>query len=215
MLGYNLSMATAPQYDVLHEMTLTGLPLPITVRPPVAITDDDLLELSRRNETLHIERNAKGELEIMSPAGGRGSRLESRVIRELDFWTEEHGGASFGSSGGFHLPDGSVLSPDAAWISAERWDALTDREQTKYPPLCPEFVIEVLSESDSRRVLEAKMELWMENGALLAWLIDPYAATVSVYRPGRKVEELSRPDFVEAGEPLAGFRLKLAAMWQR
>jgi len=215
MLGYNLSMATMPQYDVLREMTLTGLPLPITVRPPVAISDDDLLELSRRNETLHIERNAKGELEIMSPAGGEGSRLESRVIRELDFWTEEHGGASFSSSAGFHLPDGSVMSPDAAWISEARWATLTKKERRKYPPLCPDFIVEVLSETHSRRVAEAKMQLWMENGALLAWMIDPGRCTVSIYRPGQRVEELLRPDLIEASEPVSGFRVNMLKLWDR
>jgi Uma2 family endonuclease len=208
-------MATVPQLDALQEMTLTGLPLPITVRPPVPISDEDLMLLSQRNPMVQIERNAKGELEIMSPTGGNGSRWEARVIRELDFWAESNGGASFSSSVGFHLPDGSVLSPDAAWVSPTRWDALSDREQSKYPPVCPDFMIEILSQSDSRTVLEAKMGLWIGNGALLAWMIDPFAETVTVYRGHGGVEVLMRPDFVEAGEPVAGFRLPLAKFWSR
>jgi len=110
-------MATLAQFDLMREITLAGLPLPVTVRPATPLTDDELMLFSRRNQGYRIERNAEGELEIMSPSGGDGSRWESRVIRELDVWAEQNGGASFSSNGGFHLPDGSVLSPDAAWIS--------------------------------------------------------------------------------------------------
>ncbi len=104
-------MAAIAERVTIPEIRLTGLPLPVTVRPAVAITDDELMSLSRNNRSYRMERNARGELEIMSPSGGDGSRWESRVIRELDLWAEEYGGASFSSSGGFHLPDGSVLSP--------------------------------------------------------------------------------------------------------
>jgi hypothetical protein len=104
-------MATLAQNNLMDDLTLIGLALPITVRPPLPISDDDLLVLSRRNPMYRIERNAKGELEIMSPSGGKGSRWEARVIRQLDLWAEENGGASFSSSAGFHLPNGSVLSP--------------------------------------------------------------------------------------------------------
>jgi Uma2 family endonuclease len=113
-------MAAIADRVTIPEIRLTGLPLPVTVRPAVAITDDELMSLSRNNRSYRMERNARGELEIMSPSGGDGSRWESRVIRELDLWAEEYGGASFSSSGGFHLPDGSVLSPDAAWVSQLR-----------------------------------------------------------------------------------------------
>ena len=208
-------MATLAQIDVMQEGVLTGLPLPITVRPPVPISDDDLLALSRRNQMYRIERNAKGELEIMSPSGGKGGRWESRVIRELDLWAEQNGGVSFSSSTGFHLPDGSVLSPDDSWVSQARWDGLSDGEQRKYPPVCPEFVVEILSETDSRSVLEAKMQLWMDNGAELAWMIDPYGKTVRIYRAGEAVELLVQPDSVEAGEPVAGFRLSMLTLWDK
>jgi Uma2 family endonuclease len=206
-------MATLAQIDLMQEGVLTGLPLPITVRPPAPIGDDELMLLSQRNPIYRIERNARGELEIMSPTGGQEGRLESRVIRELNLWAEQHGGASFSSSVGFRLPDGSVLSPDAAWMSEARWNSLSEREQRKFPALCPDFVIEILSETDRRNVLEAKMKLWVENGARLAWLIDPFSETVSVYHADGKVEALARPDFVEAGEPVAGFHLNLATMW--
>ncbi len=208
-------MAALAQIDLTQEGVLTGLPLPLTVRPPTPVGDDELLVFSLRNRPYRIERNAKGELEIMSPLGGQGSRLESRVIRELDLWAEQNGGVSFSSSGGFHLPDGSVLSPDAAWVSQARWDALSDREQRKFPPVCPEFLIEILSESDSQTALEAKMQMWLQNGAQLAWMINPYADTVSVYRADGSGNVLSRPEFVEATEPVAGFRLNLQTLWSR
>ena len=206
-------MAAIAEQVTTSEIALTGLTLPLTVRAAVAMTDEELMRFSRQNRTYRIERNAKGELEIMSPSGGEGSRWESRVIRELDFWAEEHGGASFSSNGGFHLPDGSVLSPDAAWVSPVRWSALTKAQRRSFPPLCPDFVVEILSASDSRTVLEAKMQTWIDNSAKLAWMIDPYAATLSIYRKGVAVEVLERPDSVEAGEPVAGFRLSTRLLW--
>ena len=208
-------MAAIAERITGQDFTWAGLPLPVTVRPPVAMTDDELMVFSRQNRIYRVERNAKGELEIMSPSGGKGSRWESRVIRELDFWAEYNGGACFSSNGGFHLPDGSVLSPDAAWVSAARWDALTEAQQTAYPPLCPDFVVEILSASDSRKTLEAKMQTWIANGAQLAWMIDPYRATLSIYRPGVVVEVLDRPDSVEAEEPIAGFRLSTLLLWDK
>jgi Uma2 family endonuclease len=206
-------MAAIAERITVPGLALAALTLPVIVRSAVPMTDDELLRFSQQNRTYQIERNARGELEIMSPSGGKASRWESRVIRELDIWAEENGGACFGCSGGFHLPDGSVLSPDAAWVSQFRWDALSGSQQTKYPPLCPDFVIEILWASDRRATLRSKMLLWMENGAQLAWMIDPYAATVSIYRPGAEVEVLERPDSVEAGEPVAGFRLSTRLLW--
>ena len=206
-------MAATPQFDLMQEITLAGLPLPVIVRPATALTDDELMLFSQRNQGYRIERNSQGELEIMSPSGGDGSRWESRVIRELDFWAEQNGGASFSSNGGFHLPDGSVLSPDAAWVSGARWNALSKDERRGFPPLCPDFVIEILSASDSRPVLEKKMLMWMANGAQLAWMIDPYAATLTIYRPDREPEVLDRPDSVEAEAPVAGFRLTTSNLW--
>lgn len=206
-------MVAIAEQETRQELTWAGLPLPVTVRPAAAMTDDELMSFSRLNRSYRIERNAKGELEIMSPSGGNGSRWESRVIRELDFWAEEHGGASFSSSGGFHLLEGSVLSPDAAWVSDAHWNALSKTDRGKFPPLCPDFVIEILSASDSRTALEAKMQTWLANGAQLGWMIDPYQATLSIYRPGASVEVLDRPSSVEAGEPVAGFRLSTLMLW--
>jgi Uma2 family endonuclease len=195
------------------EWSLTGLPLPITLRPPSPLTDDELLAFSRKNKPFRIERNAKGELEIMTPVGGDGSRWEAFVIRELGYWAEENGGETFSSNGGFNLPDGSMLSPDASWVSGEKWRSLTPRQRRSYPPVCPDFVVEILSESDSLKMLQAKMEVWIANGAQLAWMIDPYAATITIYRPDSSPETLQKPDSIEAGAPVAGFRLTTSRLW--
>ena len=200
-------MATLAQIDVMQEGVLFGLPMPLTFRPAIAMSDEELIAFSQRNKPYRIERNAAGELEIMSPVGMDGSHWEAEVIRELGNWTKEHGGFFFSSNGGFNLPDGSMRSPDAAWISEARYKAVSRVDRKRFAPGSPQFLIEILSESDSRSVLEAKMQMWIDNGAQLAWMIDPYKATLSIYRPGAAVEVLNRPDSVEAGEPVAGFRL--------
>ncbi len=129
-------------------------------------------------------------------------------------WSEDDGrGLFFSSNGGFNLPDGSMLSPDASWVSFERWNSLTAAEQASYPPLCPDFLTEVLSASDSLKVLQTKMEVWIANGAKLAWLVDPFAATITIYRPGIAPEVLAKPDSIEAGDPVAGFRLTTSRLW--
>jgi Uma2 family endonuclease len=137
-----------------------------------------------------------------------------RVSGALANWTDETGtGVSFSPNTGFNLPDGSCLSPDAAWVSLARWNALTPAEQASFPPLCPEFLIEVRSRGDSRRMVGEKMQLWMENGAQLAWLVDPIDAKVTIYEPGKAERTLDRPEIVEAGEPVAGFVLRAERLW--
>jgi len=206
-------MATPAQIDVMQEGVLFGLPMPLTFRPVVAMTDTELIAFSRRNRPYQIERNAAGELEIMSPVGMDGARREAFVIGRVGDWAEEHGGVVFSSNGGVTLPDGSMRSADTAWLSDARWDALSREDQARYSPVCPEFLIEILPINNTRSRLEEKMQMWLDNGAKLAWMIDPYAATVSVYRPDAEVEVLERPDSVEAGDPVAGFRLATARLW--
>ncbi len=196
------------------DWSLTGLPLPIVLRPPSPLTDDEILELSRKNRAMRIERNAQGEITVMTPVGGEGGNWEATVIRKLGSWADEDDrGLVFSSNAGFALPDGSMLSPDASWVAFSRWEALTPEQRRKYPPLCPDFVIEILSSTDSLRMLEAKMETWMTNGAKLAWMLDPYAGTLTIYRPEQEPETLIRPEFVEGEAPVAGFRLTTAKLW--
>jgi Uma2 family endonuclease len=194
-------------------LKLAGLRLPATVRPAVPLTDAELIAFSHENRPYRIERNGKGELELRSPVGIEGGRLEALVVGELAAWAEQHGGVVFSSNAGFNLPDGSTLSPDAAWIPQERWDGLSREERRSFAPFCPDFLIEVLSPSDSRSVLERKMETWMANGARLAWMIDPGAALVGVYRPGMRAEVLRQPDVVVADDVVAGFQLRAERLW--
>lgn len=196
------------------EGAFTGVPLPLTLHFPVPMDDAQLLEFSGRNPLYRMERTANGDLEIMTPVGGNGSRWEAFVVRELDLWAERAGGICFSSSGGFSLPDGSVRSPDTAWISQNRWDALTEEQRSSFPPLCPDFVIELLSSSDSRAVLEQKMETWLLNGAKLAWLIDPYEGEIIVYSAEMEAKTLHRPEWVQAGQPVDGFRLNCSRFWK-
>ena len=149
--------------------------LPITFRPLAPFTDEDLMRLSRENKPYKIERTAEGDISVMTPVGGIGGTHEFYVASELYQWIERNPtGIGFGSNTGFNLPDGSCLSPDAAWLALPRWNALTPEQQAGFPPLCPDFIIEIRSRSDPRRLLETKMQLWLANGAHLGWLLDNF-----------------------------------------
>lgn len=196
------------------EWSLTGLPLPATLRPCGPVTDDELIEFSRKNKPLRIERSANGDIEIMTPVGYDGGRVEIFIARELDYWAEQDGrGEASGPNTGFNLPDGSMLSPDAAWVAEARLKDFTPEQRKKFLPICPDFVIEILSASDSIKVLGAKMEVWLANGAQLAWMIDPHAANITVYRPGCEPETLHRPGSIHADPPVDGFRLTTSRLW--
>jgi Uma2 family endonuclease len=168
--------------------------------------DDHILELSRRNPGYQIERSAAGEL-IVTPCGGAAGRREAVLVLQLARWAEQAGGIVFGPSTGFHLPDGSLLSPDASWMPEDRWAALTPEQQDSFAPLCPDAVFEIASKSDTLARLQAKMRAYLANGARLAVLIDPQRNLVEVYRPDQDVEVLVSPGPVPLDPVLTGFRL--------
>jgi len=195
-------------------LDLSSLAAPVLIRPAVPLTDEELIRFSEVNKPYRFERNKYGEIVMMTAVGGIGGTHENYVASSFFNWNESvQTGIAFAANTGFNLPDGSCLSPHAAWVSLARWNALTPDEQAGFPPLCPEFLIEVRSRSDSRRVVEEKMQLWLENGAQLAWLVDPIDANVSVYVPGQPVWTLERPETVEAGDPVAGFVLRAERLW--
>ena len=194
---------------------IAGLRLPAILRLAEPMSDEELIVFAALNPDYRIESNANGELEIMSPLGERGGKGEAFVIRCLDIWAEQNGGESFSSNTGFRLSPRAVRCPDAAWMSAERWASMTREQQAGFPPLAPEFVVELTSATDLRKTVEAKMQMWMDAGAKLAWLIDPYAAEVLVYRPNREPEQLERPDWVEADSVVPGFRLETSRIWEQ
>jgi Uma2 family endonuclease len=208
-------MAALAECLDFEQLSLAGLAMPFILRPAVPLGDQELIAFSRRNRPYRIEQNAKGELEIMSPLGFEGGEREVFVMRKLGDWADLHGGRCPSSQTGFTLADSSVRSPDASWVSDALIDALAPRQRSSFPPVCPEFLVEILSESDSRSKLEEKMEMWIANGAQLAWMIDPFAAEVLVYRPGKEVERLARPEWVEAVEVVEGFRLEMARLWAK
>jgi len=196
------------------QIDLVGLELPIILRPCARVSDEELMRFSAQNKPFKIERNKEGDLTIMTPVGGIGSTHEGYITQVLGNWTEQDGrGIAFSPSVGFNLPDGSCLSPDASWMTLELWNSLTLKQQTGFPPLCPDFLIEVRSQSDSRSILEDKMQTWMENGAKLAWLVDPIAGTVTIYRYGHAPETLERPEIVKGEAPVDGFELRCARLW--
>ena len=184
--------------------------LTLRVRPVLQLTDDQFFELCQINRDLRIERTAQGGLSIMSPAGGDSSALNAEITIQLGTWAKRDGtGRTFDSSGGFVLPDGAVRSPDAAWVSRARLASLTAEQRMKFLPLCPDFVIELRSPTDSLPVLQDKMREYVENGARLGWLVDPPGGQVFVYRPDAPVERLVEPDSVSADPVLRGFRLEM------
>ena len=188
--------------------------LPLMVHLPFRHSDQELYELCLANDDLRIERTVEGDLLIMPPAGFRSSHRNARVVAQLQQWAERDGsGLVTDSSGGYLLPDTSMFAPDAAWVQHERLDELTGEEQERFLPLCPDFVIELLSQSDSLADTQAKMRQYLANGLRLGWLIDPFDRRVYVYRAGQDVEILYEPDNVQGDPVLAGFRLELASIW--
>ena len=195
-------------------LALAHLDLPIRIRPDRPMTDPELEQFSSENRLFRVERESNGELLVMSPTGTEGGSTEADVVIELGIWARADGrGKVFGSNAGFTLPDNSVRAADAAWVSWERWHSLTDSQRKGFAPLCPEFVIEVRSESDRLPQLRAKMQLWLENGAELAWLVDPLRKAVEVYRLGEAAEVYEKPTSVQGTGPIRGFELVLPRIW--
>jgi Uma2 family endonuclease len=188
--------------------------LTVSLKSVIDMTDDQFFQLCQNNRELRFERNANGELIIMSPAGGETGNRNGRLNQQLFNWTDADGtGIAFDSSTGFKLPNGADRSPDASWIKLERWDALTDEEKRKFPPICPDFVIELLSPSDSLKTTQEKMKEYIDNGVRLGILINRKSRQVEIYRPGKEVEVLDSPATVSGEDVLKGFVLKLGMIW--
>jgi Uma2 family endonuclease len=177
-------------------------------------TSDEFYELCRQNPDLNLERTASGEVIILSPVGGETGARNLSIGAQLYNWNDEHQlGIAFDSSAGFNLPNGADRSPDASWITAARWAQLSTEAKSKFAPLCPDFVIESRSSSDSMKKLRKKMQEYIDNDARLGWLIDPQSRTVEIYEPGEEAEILYDPAYV-AGDPvLPGFVLNLKKVW--
>lgn len=189
----------------------------LTLRIPQQdrLTDDELFRICVANKELRIERDSQGQLIIMSPVGSKSSNLNLKLNGMFWLWLDAHEalGYGFDSSAGFILPDGSMRSPDAAWIEKKRWESLTPEQQEKFAPLCPDFVIELRSKSDSLSLLKDKMVGWIKNGCRLAWLIDPLEKESYVYFQDGTVERISGFDRKLSGyDLLPGFELDLSKL---
>lgn len=188
--------------------------LTLNLNPIIKLTEDQFFQLCQENDNIRLERTAKGELIIMSPAGGETSSSNAGLTAQLWIWNEQNKlGKVFDSSGGFQLPNGANRSPDAAWVKLERWKALTPEQQKKFPPLCPDFVVELLSPSDSLKETQDKMREYRDNGALLGLLINRKNRQVEIYQPGAEVEVLDNPTQVSGESVLPGFVLNLGSIW--
>ena len=196
-----MTQATAPT-----EIT----PLVLQMSPAIEMTDDQFFEFCQLNRDLRIERTVKGELIIMPPVGGRSGNREADLITDLNLWNRQTQlGKVFSSSTIFRLPKGGDRSSDAAWVKLERWEALTEDEQDGFPPLCPDFVIELRSRTDALKPLQDKMREYLHSGLRLGWLINPQNQQVEIYRPDRDVEIVQFPASLSGEDVLPGFVLNV------
>ncbi|WPP52704.1 Uma2 family endonuclease [Catalinimonas niigatensis] len=178
------------------------------------MSDDEFFSFCQANPSLNIERNAKREIIIMSPTNSSTGSISLKIGHQLESWNEQHGsGITFDSSTGFTLPDQSVMSPDASWLSLAKWQQLTQAQKEKFAPVCPEFIVELKSKSDRLNDLQAKMESWLQNGAQLAWLIVPEEERVYIYESGQIVRQHQGFQTQLSADPvLPGFQLDLAKL---
>lgn len=176
----------------------------------VQLTDDAFYTLCRANPELKFERTSLGELIVMPPTGGETGNRNIKLSARLENWAEEDGsGLAFDSSTMFQLPSGASRSPDAAWVKLERWQALTPEQRRRFPPIAPDFVVELRSDTDSLTVTQTKMQEYIDNGVRLGWLLDPQTKQVEIYRQGQDKEVLSSPTSLSGEEVLPGFVLNL------
>jgi Uma2 family endonuclease len=187
----------------------------IHLSPAYPMTQDQFFDFCQQNEGKRFERTAEGEIIIMAPSGGEAGFQDAEVCTQLSIWAKTIGkGKVTGSSGGFILPNGANRAPEAAWITPEQMAALTPEQRKKFLPICPFFLIEVKSPSDSLKTLQDKMGEYIANGCKLGWLIDPSSLQVHVYRPGQPVQVLDNPQTLKGEPELPGFMLDLEPVWR-
>jgi Uma2 family endonuclease len=175
---------------------------------------EQFYEFCQANRDLRIERTASGEVIITPPAFSDTGNRNIKIVQQLANWADyDTTGETFDSSAGFTLPNGATRSPDASWIKLERWNALSEEQQASFAPICPDFVIELRSKSDTLRSLQDKMQEYIDNGTLLGFLIDCKIRKVHIYRPNQEPEILDNPEVVSAAPELPGFILRMATIW--
>jgi Uma2 family endonuclease len=190
----------------------------ISVPKGFKVTPDQFEQLAFAEQTARMELTKDGELIIMSPTGGTAGRKNRRLTQQIGVWTDRDGtGEAFDSSTTFVLPNGARRSPDVSWIKLDQWNQLTQAQQDGFPPIVPDFVVELVSPSDLKNQryedLQAKMQEYLDSGVQLGWLIEPSAKTVEIYRPGKPVEILNNPQTLSGENVLSGFILDLSEIF--
>ena len=178
------------------------------------ITDDQFYQLCRENPDVKFERNAQGAIIVMTPTGGETGSYNSEINADFVIWNRQTKlGVCFDSSTCFRLPSGANRSPDVSWIKQERWDTLTLEQKQKFPPISPDFVLELMSPTDSLKDTQDKMQEYMNNQVKLGWLINRKTRRVEIYRQGQEVEVLESPTQLSGEDILPGFVLNLRSLW--
>ena len=187
--------------------------LVLQMSPVLEMSADSFFDFCQLNSHLRLERTATGKLVVMSPAGSETGNRNAKLMQQLSNWTDrDASGIEFDSSAGFVLPNGSTRSPDASWIRLNRWNSLSAEQKTKFAPICPDFVVELRSPSDNLKVLQNKMQEYIDNGASLGWLIDRTTRQVYIYT-SEETKCLSDLQTVSGEPTLSGFVLDLAKIW--
>jgi Uma2 family endonuclease len=182
----------------------------LNLAPITPLTRSQFYQLCRANPDLQLERLPTGELVIVTPLGGESGRREAILIAKVVVWNEQTQlGIVFSSQTIFSLPNGGDRSPDVAWVSLDRWYNLSQPEREGFPPICPDFVVELRSRSDRLNPLQAKMQEYLASGLRLGWLINLQDRQVEIYRAGKSVEGVMLPTVLSGEDVLPGFRLEL------
>jgi len=185
----------------------------LNLKPILTMTEAKFLQLCQQNPEYKLELTANQQLLIMSPTGGSTGNRNIKLLARLEIWTEkERTGIAFDSSTMFKLPNGALRSPDAAWLTLERWNNLTQGQKDSFPPICPDFVVELRSPSDSLLELQQKMREYLDNGVRLGWLIDPQNQRVEISRQGGEIDILTNPTQLFGENILSGFVLDLRSI---
>lgn len=186
-------------------------PLNPTTRRDDRLTDDEFYAFCQANATLRIEREEDGQIIFEMPTNTKTGLKNADLVADVVFWNRKTKmGLVADSSAGFTLPDTSVRAPDVSWISHERWDALSEKDQDKFARICPDFVIELMSDSDEKYTLPKKMEKYLNNGVRLGWVIDPFTEQTTIYRPDSEPQIKPFSDTLTGEDVLPGFGLKLS-----
>ncbi|MBL1210650.1 Uma2 family endonuclease [Geminocystis sp. GBBB08] len=180
----------------------------------VALTNKQFFQLCINNPNVRLEKNHRGDLVIMTPVGDISSNRNAGIIAQLWLWNSNSNlGMVFDSSAGFILPNNAIRSPDASWISIEKWQLIPHEEKEKFSHICPDFVIELMSPSDNLKDTQKKMKEYIENGAKLGWLINRKNSQVEIYRENKEVEILNNPNSLSGENILVNFVLNMEQVW--